>query len=231
MNEATAIQIKKPDASEIVHRVDIQVREADGFQITSLGDHEISLLRERDLRIAEKALTDLFEPSRKAAQAAKTEILRLRDSQIGPIKAARMLYGDGNTAWELKKKAEAEAEEARLRAEAEKQEEERKIQDAIEAEERGEDPDAVLSEEVTVPVPEVKPEVAHVAGSSVRTLYSAEVTDLLELVKFAAANPNWVHVLEAAMPVLNGLARSQRESFKFPGCKLIKSHSRATRSS
>ena len=60
-------------------------------------------------------------------------------------------------------------------------------------------------------------------------VWSAEVTDLLKLVKYCAANPEWVHLVAASMPNLNSVARSQRDGMNIPGVRAVSKTSRAPR--
>ena len=75
----------------------------------------------------------------------------------------------------------------------------------------------------------VAPQVATVEGVSSMTRWSAEVTDLIELVKYVAAHPEWLSLLEPAMPNLNRLAVAQRQALSIPGVRAISRTVRATR--
>jgi len=84
-------------------------------------------------------------------------------------------------------------------------------------------------EPVAAPVIHVAPQVAQVEGVSSMTRWSAEVTDLMELVKYVAAHPEWLSLLEPAMPNLNRLAVAQRQALSIPGVRAISRTVRATR--
>jgi hypothetical protein len=103
--------------------------------------------------------------------------------------------------------------------------------DAIEAEAEGDSAaaEAILAEPVSAPIVTVAPQVAKVDGVSSTTRWSAEVMDLMMLVRYVAAHPEWVSLLEANMPNLNRLAISQHEALSIPGVRAVKTTVRSMR--
>jgi len=231
MNEGTSVVIKKADASEIVAGVSQLVKEAEVFQVIGPASHEISQRREQQILKAEKDLTARFEPSRKQAVDLASAIRSNRDSYRNPMTAARMIYGGKNTKYEMDKLKEAEEKERQLQIQAQKDEEDRKIREAKDAQDRGDMKEAeqIISEPIVAPVVKVEPEISRIKGSSIRKTYSCEVVRFLELAKWAIENPANIHALSPSMVFLNNIARAQREAFNIPGCKLVTSISRATR--
>lgn len=80
----------------------------------------------------------------------------------------------------------------------------------------------VIVPEPVAPVvmPTVAPTFQKAAGFNVRTVYGAKVVDLTALIRAAAANPAFEMFLCANMPVINQVARKQKEAFRVPGCQL-----------
>jgi hypothetical protein len=228
---AELIQIEKPSTPAIVAEMAPIVSLARALSVVDVESNALALVNVRTLRIAEKRLTELFEPSRKKADEAKKEILRLRDGLIGPIAEARAIYDSKALAYEQGERIKAEEERRRLQELARQQEEERALQDAIEAEARGDqnEAEAILAEPVQAPVIRVAPRVAEVAGVTSQVRWSAQVTDLLALVQYVAAHPQWISLLEPAMPNLNRLAVAQRDALSFPGVKAMPTTIRVTR--
>ena len=225
------IQIEKPAPPSIVMELSPVVKAAQAFAVVDVATNTVALERVRDLRAGEKRIADYFEPARKAADAAKKEILAARDGLIGPIAAARSIYDSKAMEYEAAERRKAEDEQRRLQAEARKQEEERALMAAIEAEESG-DPeasDAILAEPVSAPVVTVAPAVAKVEGVTSRTTWSAEVYDFPALVKYVAAHPEWITFLEPVMPNLNRLAVAQREALAIPGVRAVSRSVRSVR--
>lgn len=220
---AKVIQIESPAPPAVVQELAPVVAAAKAFAVTDVDSHGLALERLRILRNGERAIADYFEPSRKAADLAKKEILSARDGLIAPLSEARSVYDRKAQQYEAEERRKAEERERELQAQARKQEEERKLLEAIEAEESGRsgEASAILEEPVLTPAVRVTPAVAKVEGVSSRTTWSAEVHDLLALVRFVAAHPEWIHLLEPSMPNLNRQAVSQREAMNLPGVRAI----------
>lgn len=228
---AELIQIQKPSPPALVAELSPLVKGAQAFKVLDVETNAIALQRLKALRDGEKKIADYFEPARKAADAAKKEILAARDGLIGPIAAARSIYDQKANTFEQEQRRIAEDEQRRLQEQARKEEEERQLLAAIEAEEGGnpQEASAILDEPVAAPVVMVAPQVARVEGVSSTTRWSAEVTDLLELVKYVAAHPEWISLLEPALPNLNRLAVAQRQALSIPGVKAVSKTVRSTR--
>lgn len=193
--------------------------------------HEDALLVIKECRTREKRIDELFEPARKALDAAKKEVLGLRDGAKRPYEQLRAEADRACLTFETEQKRKAAEEQARLEAQARKEEEERQLLDAAEAEDAGDTEAAqeILAEPV-VPVPiTVAPAIAKVEGVSTATRYRAEVVDLLALVRYVAANPHMVNLLVANGPALNAQARSLREAMQLPGVKVVKETDRRVR--
>ena len=85
------IQIQKPSPPAIVGELSPIVKAAQQFEVKDVETNGTALQRFKLLRDGEKRIADYFEPARKAADAAKKEILAARDGLIAPIAAARIL--------------------------------------------------------------------------------------------------------------------------------------------
>ena len=81
-----------------------------------------------------------------------------------------------------------------------------------------------------MPIVHVAPAVAKVEGVATTTRWRAEVTDLHALVRYVAEHKEWIGLIEAVMPALNSMARSQREALAIPGVVAVKETSLAVRS-
>lgn len=78
-------------------------------------------------------------------------------------------------------------------------------------------------------VPIVPVKVPKVEGLSTRTLWSAEVTDLMALVKAVAAGKVPIEALQPNMTVLNTLAVAARSTLAIPGVKAVSRSIKAQR--
>lgn len=231
MEKVETIQIEKPGPPAVVAELSPIVKAALKFEVVDVASHGIALERHKTCVNAKRAITEHFEPARKAADSAKKEVLALRDGFIGPISEAGRVYDRKAGEHERAEEAKALEEERRLQEIARKEEEDRQINAAIDAEAVGDDAAAaeIMDETPEVPVITVAPQVAKVEGSSKRKTWSAEVTDLQQLVRYVSTHPEWISLLEPAMPNLNRMAVSQREALRIPGVRAVSKSVRATR--
>lgn len=240
------IIIARPDTAALQTDVEVAIATAEAVQVTTAPEHGAALEMIKDLRDREKAITEHFEPSRKALDVAKKEVLAARDSLVKPLEAARGVLGNKAVTYsqeqeriaaEAQRKAEEEARIAHEKAEAEaKQAEEERLAALEEAIEEGDtDKAEEILEAEPEPVEEIMPEpitapaVAQVKGAGTRTTWSAEVTDKAALIQYVAANPDWLFLVEASMPSLNRIAVAEKENMAIPGVKAISSTNIVTR--
>ena len=227
----TTLTVVQPDPPEIVAQTSALVRDAEAFHVGDLASNALALERIRLLRLGERTITEHFEPARKAADEVKRAVLATRDALVRPLMMARSVYDAKAQEYEREQRRIAEAERQRLEKLAREEEERRQLDAAIEADEAGatDEAIAILEQPVIAPVVHVAPAVAQVEGVSERTTWHAEVTDLQALVRYVARYPEWLGLLEPAMPALNGLARSQRGAMNLPGVRAVSEASRSVR--
>jgi hypothetical protein len=247
------ITIQKPNPPEVVARMAPIVEAARAFIVSDAGSHEIALQRFKECRAAEKAIEEYFEPSRKAADAAKREILAARDGLVGPVAEARSLYDRAAKQFERDEQQRADEERRRLQEQARKDEEERQLLSAIEAEESGDvgTAEAILAAPVEPAAVTVAPRLASVDGVSSRETWSAVLhwsqcsivgctndehrsQGALELVRYVGSHPEWLSLLEIGRlidshPNLNRVAVSQRGALRIPGVRAVSTKGRAAR--
>jgi hypothetical protein len=239
------IIIRPPKASDVAERMAPLVEQARAFAITDRDTHEEALAIIKTLRDAERDITADFEPTRKAVDEAKKQVLRLRDGYIAPIAAARLTIDTNARLYENAERARAENERRRLQDEARKQELARQEADALEAEAAGDTigAQAIRAETVQVPVVSVATNTATVAGVVSREIWSAKVhlsscTDdgcenlthesdgLMQLAKHVVEHPEWVMLLLPNQVALNKMATTMHEKLSIPGVRAVSKQSR-----
>ena len=82
--------------------------------------------------------------------------------------------------------------------------------------------EAAQSAPILVDVAPVESEIASVAGTSMRSYYSAEVVDLLALVRAAAAGTIPLDAIQPNAVFLNAQARSLKTLMAYPGVRVTK---------
>jgi hypothetical protein len=184
----------------------------------SIG-HETAVQHGRLLQVAGKNLEELYKPIKQDIDAVKKIVLEAEKADLGAVNAAKT---------ELAAKVQAYAkEQERIRLEKAREEaaaarkaaEEQRLQDAIAAEEAGEKAEAEqILNEVVMPAPSIVqvPQVK-AAGQVTKTTYSAQVTNLMQLVKAVAAGTVPLQALKADEPFLNSQARAFRQGLNYPG--------------
>lgn len=214
------IVIARPDPTALVQEFQPLVKRAGAMVVSSKDEHEVAVEAMKTLRGVEKKLTDHYEPTRKALDTAKKELLLARDKMIQPFAEARVVIGQKVDAYEAEQ-ARIAAEERRAKEEAaRKVDEERRLLEAIAAEEAGDTElaEAIVQEPVPAPVVHIEPQIAKVAGVSVRESWRAEVVDLLALIRHCAATGTTAY-LQPNLVALNQQARSLRSELRIPGVR------------
>lgn len=163
------------------------------------------------------------------AAKAEAEARKLVDAEKARLRAEQETHEaeqrkQREAAMEAAKAAQAatdEAERARLQRAADDA-----AQAALDAETAAQ---ASKQMESFVNAPIIAPDIPKAAGTSKREIWSAEVTDLMVLVKAVAEGAAPISVLDANMKVLNGLAKSLRAELNIPGVKAVSKESMSVR--
>lgn len=235
MSEALAI--KRPDPTEVETEVAPVVRAADALPVVAnVQQHEHALTLLADVMGAETRIEAVFKPSidaakesKRKAEAARVEIVALRDQVLAPVLAARGTISAKCKAFELEeRRAAEETQKAMERSALAAQEQQREL-DAAMADTQEEAEDAL-----TAPLPEpvvavVRPEVAKVAGVTSRETWSAEITDKLEFYRGCVERNDMYLAGEPNMVALNSRARNEKKDMKIPGVKAVPTLSHARR--
>jgi hypothetical protein len=164
---------------------------------------EERMAQTRPLDESKKRIIDFFRP----------HLARLED--------ARIHLNQVMVTWTVEQEARRREEERRLQEEARKRAEEEALRQALEAEQAGEkeEAEAILQEPVYVPPVKVASNIPKSKESHIRESWSAQVVDLMGLVKGIASGKVAIQAIEANMPFLNTQARHYREMMPnaFPG--------------
>lgn len=218
------IQIVEPDITAISQDQLRMVQVAKSFIVQDQASHAAALDFLQQVARMEKLGKALFAESKDSLNKAGKALRAAEAKLILPCTEARRIITYEKIApFEAEERRKAEAESCRLAEIARKQEEERLLADAIEAEQQGDKQaaDQILAETVTAPVVRVEPQIATAKGVTTATVWHAEVTDKLALIRYVAEHPEWVNLLDPVMPALNSLARSQKDSLAIPGVKAV----------
>ncbi len=225
------IIIARPETETLEQEARAVIVRAGEIQITTADEHGMALDMIKALREREKKITEHFEPSRKALDSAKKEILAARDSLVKPLAEARGVLSDKAITYQQEQELIAREAQAKIDAEARKKEEKR-LAAIKEAEAWGDEEEAERIQ-TAVATPAVKaepPAVAKVQGAVSRTTWSAEVIDMTALIVYVSMETNLRGMLlEPCMKELNRIAVAEKENMAIPGVKAVPSTSVVTR--
>ena len=193
------------------------------------------------IRGLRKKIADTFDPIISKAHAAHKEALSQKSQIEAPLVVAEKWLNGQVTTYhqEQEKKRREEEELSRQKAikeemERRKKEEDERLTQAAELEAAGatEEAEALIAEtveeiekplEVYVPPPET-PRVK-LEGATVKTFWSAEITDLKSLCRAVADGKCPIAYIEPNMTALNAQARSLKKEMNIPGVKAISTSS------
>lgn len=156
------------------------------------------------------------EAEKKAAEErARIEAQRKADEERARIEAERLererqealAKGDTVAAAKIEAKAEKAAEVADIKAAASEQQAAAVFVAPVAA---------------TIAPPSAK-------GVSIKGVWKAEVTDKLALVKFVAANPQFLNLLDPATKEINAIAKALKDNARIDGVKIYEDKSLASR--
>lgn len=195
------------------------VQSASGISVMDKESHELAVQHGRLLQVAGKGLEELYTPLKKGIDAVKKVVLDAEKSDLAAVNEAKTALGQKVQAW-TREQERVHAEEMRRAAEtARREEEERRLADAIEAEQSGEKEEAerILDEPAMAAPSIVQTPQVKIAGQVSKTLYSAQVDNLMQLVQAVAKGQVPLLAIKADEAWLNGQARAFREGLNYPG--------------
>jgi len=163
-----------------------------------------------------KNIENLLRPNiKKADDLHKGLVAQLKQALVRPLQMQAQA-NDLLSAW-------TRAEQERVAAEQRRLDDEERKKQAAQAKADG---DKVLAKKITegkvaVASTQVAAPVAKVAGVAMVETWSAEVSDLLTLVKAVAAGKEPLSYLEANTVALNGAARATKGQIQIPGVRMV----------
>jgi hypothetical protein len=182
------------------------------------ASHELlgikSLLAEAD---------ETFNPIISKAYDAHKEALTQKKRVTDPLMQAETILKRGIGAYLAAERKRVEDEQRVLREQREREAAEQREREIEEAEAMAapiEEVRAIIERPLRVAPVIVTTQAPRVSGISASETWKAEVTDLLALVKYAAAHPNFVGLLAPNTTAIGAMARSLKSTMNIPGVKI-----------
>lgn len=168
-----------------------------------------------------KGATDYFDGLVKPAYESYKNLLAAKKKVVEPVEGLISNVNRSLLAWDQEQERIRLAEQRRLEAEARERAEAERIAQAEALQSQGVEAEvinAMLDEPVIVTeVATAQPTYDKSSAVQYRDNWSAEVTDMVKLVKYVAKNPALIGLLAVNQPALNSMARSMKESLDIPG--------------
>lgn len=228
MNGNEAVDILETDDLEREVRQEVAVYVAPIRSFLVVDDPTMQRAGDTILEINKriKLVDEKFSPSYEAAmetkrkaEASRKALVDLIDEIKRPlveVKAYLVKQGKDYKAVVAKREEE---ERRRLAEIARKEAEERALAEAEALEKAGEheEAQAVIEAPVYAAPPPIQKPAFKVDGRSFQTRWKATVTDFCKLVKYCAANPQFLHLVMANDSALNQMARALKQNMNIPG--------------
>lgn len=185
----------------------------------------------KGIKALRQEIADTFDPHIRRMHDAHKALLKEKAEAETPLTEAERIIKDALVAFDREQERQRLETQRRLEAEARAQAEADALAKAAAMEREGQaygdgalvdDAAALLEDVLTAPapaVPLVQKATPVVAGIAHRSTWSAEVVDLLALVRYVAANPQYLGLVLPNQPALNQQARSLKGAMRIPGVR------------
>jgi hypothetical protein len=199
--------------------------------IVTAEDAEEATKYGRLLQVAVKETEGFYKTVKSQIDDIKRPILQAEKDDSGPYNAEKARLGGLLTAYQAEQRRKREEEERLAREAAQKQAEKEALDRAIELAAAGEDEaaDAVLEEPIVAAPVVIAASAPKPTGSVARKNYTIEVVDLKALVAAVAKGEVPLMSLLPNESFLGQQAKSFKESFAYPGVKLVVTESTSFR--
>jgi hypothetical protein len=172
----------------------------------------------RGITAMKKRIKEFMQPMISAAYNAHQKAKASERELLQPVLDAEDIIKEKIADYRAWERAEAKKVQE---AEAARQREEERARRASEAESMRELGDEVSAELIeTAPISTAvaaAPAPMKTEGVHTRRTWSCEVVDKMDLIKFVAENPVFIHLLDVSTKECNALARAQKENMAIPG--------------
>lgn len=205
-----------------------EVFEAQGLAVTTREDYEIGQIYMGRIKQRIKMLEEERMAQTRPLDESKKRIIDFFRPHLQRLNDAKEHLNQVMVKWTEEQERRRREEERRLQEEARKRAEEEALRQALEAEAAGEKEEAeqIIAEPVYVPPIKVMSEVPKSKESHIRETWSAEIIDVLALVKSIAEGKTDIQTIEPNHliknhPFLNTLATRYNKTLNIPGVRAV----------
>jgi len=218
------------DGSRVTERALAFPDQARALRIVNAQSYQFACEFLKGIKALREEIADTFDPHIKRAFEAHRALVKEKREAEAPLADAELIAKRALVAFDTEQERIRREEQQRLEAEARRQAEERQLMEAIALEEQAQasgdaglamEAAAMLDQPVMTPTIAVAQSTPKVSGISFRETWSGQLTDLAALIRYAAANPQFMNLLQVNQVALNGLARSMKGQLQVPGVRAI----------
>lgn len=193
--------------------------------IARVEDYQFAQGLMTDIKVRIKDLEEVRMSQTRPLDESKKRIMDFFRAPLQKLSDAKEHLNQIMVRWAEEQEARRREAEKHLQEEARKRAEEEALRQALEAEQAGDkvEAEAILQEPVYVPPVKVASNIPKSKESHIRESWSAQVVDLMALVKGISSGKVAIQAIEANMSFLNTQARHYRETMSnaFPGVMAI----------
>ena len=204
--------------------------EIDALQVVDRTSYELANAINKRAYEGKKAFHSWFDPIDDASKKQRQAVIAQGKKIDEPFDYAIKTTGDRAAKWMREEQAKADAVRREAEAVARKKAEDEALKNAQRLQDAGMNDLAEVILSAPVEVEKVRiPEPAKAEGVYYTDHFSAEVVDLMALVKAIAEGRQPITYIEANMTALNGIARSAKEAANIDGVKIVKTTTQGRR--
>lgn len=219
--EGKEIQVIESKSNDVVSR-------ASALTVKSQSDYDGCAEFLRSIKGLKKEIDQTFDDSIKKAHEAHKAIVAAKKKHYEPLDSAEKIIKQKSLAWYQQEQRKAQEEQRRIEEEARRAEEKRRAELEAQAqkwEEKGNAEKAQerreAAEQVHVPAPVVENRVEKAEGQAIKTIWRAQVIDIVALCRAIAEGKLPPTMVDPNMKNLNALARTMQDKMTYPGVKFI----------
>jgi len=202
----------------------------DALEVTDQKSYDLANAYNKQAYEGKKAFHVWFDPMDDASKKQRQAVIAQGKKIDEPFDYAIKTTGDRSAKWMREEQAKADAIRREAEAIARKKAEDEALENAQRLQDAGMNDLAEVILSAPVEVEKVRiPEPAKAEGVYYTDHFSAEVVDLMALVKAIAEGRQPITYIEANMTALNGIARSAKEAAAIDGVKIVKTTTQGRR--
>ena len=218
------------DGSQVTERALAFPDQARAIRIMDAASYQQACEFLKGVKALRDEIADTFDPHIKRAFESHRALVKDKRDAEAPLAEAELIAKRALVTFDTEQERIRQEEQRRLQEQARRDAEERQLVEAIALEEEAQasgdaslamEAAAKLEEPVHVPAVAVAPMTPKVSGIAYRETWGGRLTDIAAVIKYAAANPQFMGLLMINQPALNQLARSMKHQMRIPGVEAV----------